>query len=333
MCVHGLFPRVTTPPVLFLIVCASPAPSPPAANSAEAQTWSLVKGSPEAIGALLLEKPKGYDATYRSMAEQGMRVLALAVKSLAPPPAGETLEREAVESGLRFCGFVAFSCLTRSDTEGIILKLKEGATSVVMVTGDAALTALHVAREVGICDAKAPAEMPLLLDPAAVSADSADSTDSSGPKLEWVSARLDKSGKEKHRVPFTAAGMAALVEKGHDLMMSGPGLRAAAEADPDTWTQLHHVKVFARMSPEDKESVLKAMRATGRFTMMCGDGANDVGALKQAHVGLALLSGFGDMNTKKLTEEEMKKKRENAGKMAEESKKARTGPPVGSCSS
>jgi cation-transporting ATPase 13A1 len=53
------------------------------------------------------------------------------------------------------------------------------------------------------------------------------------------------------------------------------------------------------MSPEDKEAVLKALRANGRHTLMCGDGANDVGALKQAHVGLALLSGFGDANTKK----------------------------------
>lgn len=46
------------------------------------------------------------------------------------------------------------------------------------------------------------------------------------------------------------------------------------------------VKVFARMTPDEKERLVLALEQSGKTCMMCGDGANDVGALKQAHVSL-----------------------------------------------
>ena len=43
------------------------------------------------------------------------------------------------------------------------------------------------------------------------------------------------------------------------------------------------MQVFARTSPEQKEVILKTLRAVGYTTLMCGDGTNDVGALKAHH--------------------------------------------------
>ncbi|KAH9387422.1 manganese-transporting P-type ATPase [Nematocida major] len=47
--------------------------------------------------------------------------------------------------------------------------------------------------------------------------------------------------------------------------------------------------VFARADPDAKEKTLSLLNALGEYTLMCGDGTNDVGALKTAHAGIALL--------------------------------------------
>jgi cation-transporting ATPase 13A1 len=48
---------------------------------------------------------------------------------------------------------------------------------------------------------------------------------------------------------------------------------------------ISRVWVYARVSPSQKEFILASMKDMNYITLMCGDGTNDVGALKQAHIG------------------------------------------------
>ncbi len=49
--------------------------------------------------------------------------------------------------------------------------------------------------------------------------------------------------------------------------------------------------VFGRVAPQQKEQIIAALQANGRYVAMVGDGANDVRALRQADVGVAMESG------------------------------------------
>lgn len=51
---------------------------------------------------------------------------------------------------------------------------------------------------------------------------------------------------------------------------------------------LRRGRVFARMSPEHKTLLVEAYQKEGFNVLMCGDGANDCGALKAANVGVSL---------------------------------------------
>ncbi|XP_056323875.1 polyamine-transporting ATPase 13A3-like [Danio aesculapii] len=71
--------------------------------------------------------------------------------------------------------------------------------------------------------------------------------------------------------------------------MSGKSFAVIIEHFQDLLQKLVlHGTVFARMAPDQKTQLVETLESVDYFVGMCGDGANDCGALKRAHAGISL---------------------------------------------
>jgi cation-transporting ATPase 13A1 len=258
------------------------------------------------VGKLLAQKPKGYDEAAKYLSRRGYRVISLAYKPLSSMADVEAAKdtRSVCEEKLIFAGCVAFTCRVRRDTKLVLQRLKEGGMTVAMVTGDALLTAIHVAKEVDICDSENPSntsqelveknkELRLLLEKRRAEKGTMIANgrgqkktvkpilileeDESGDMF-WQNYEDDSRGSQ-----YVAKDVPQLA-KSHDLAVTGSNLATAYEYDPATKTVLEHFKVFARMTPDAKETVIECLHSVGKLCLMCGDGANDVGASYCHHI-------------------------------------------------
>jgi manganese-transporting P-type ATPase len=243
-------------------------------------TFVGVKGAPETIKHMLVHVPPKYEETFKHFTRNGGRVLALAYRYLSEEhEIGQNkindLKREEVEKNLHFAGFLVLQTPLKDDAIQAVRMLNESSHRVIMITGDNPLTAVHVAKLVEIVDREC-----LILD--------APEDNSLGEGLVWRSI----DDKVNISVDPTARLDPQILET-KDICVTGYAL--AKFKDQPAWTQIiRHAWVYARVSPKQKEDILIGLKAAGYTTLMCGDGTNDVGALKQADVGVALLNGTQD---------------------------------------
>ncbi len=69
------------------------------------------------------------------------------------------------------------------------------------------------------------------------------------------------------------------------------GIELAEMSDDEFELAAENGDIFGRITPDQKERLVRAMRKSGHYVAMTGDGVNDVLSVKQANLGIAMQSG------------------------------------------
>jgi Ca2+-transporting ATPase len=197
---------------------------------------AYVKGAPEVVlercnyilesgqeKKLTSAKEKKILETNEKYATSALRVLGLAYRKL-PETLSEFTEK-TVEDDLVFVGLQGMIDPPREEAASANQTCQKAGIRTVMITGDHKLTAMAIAKEIGML-------------------------------------------------------------KESNMVLTGTELDGIGDEEFDKIVE--NVAVYARVSPEHKIRIVKALKAKGEIVAMTGDGVNDAPAVKSADVGVSM---------------------------------------------
>lgn len=249
---------------------------------------AYMKGAPEMVASLCKTEtvPENFADVLESYTKQGFRVIALAHRRLGSKLTWhkvQNVNRDHVEANMEFLGLIIMQNKLKAETTAVLKDLRRANIRTVMVTGDNMLTAISVARDCGMIP---PYDTVIIAD--AVPPHSGQSA-----KITWRYADKPTKMPRLEEVNISLEDMCDVDEhKSQSLYhfaMNGKSFGVIEEHFPDMLQKLVlHGTVFARMAPDQKTQLVETLQAVDYFVGMCGDGANDCGALKRAHGGISL---------------------------------------------
>ncbi|CAL8281134.1 unnamed protein product [Lota lota] len=247
---------------------------------------SYLKGAPEVVAKLCKEDtvPESFAEILEAYTRQGFRVIALAHRQLEPKLSWhkvQNLNRDQMETNMDFLGLIIMQNKLKPETAGVLQDLHRADIRTLMVTGDNMLTAISVARDCGmICPRDrviiAEATPPKDLQPASIT---------------WCyTENPDPSTSKDHQDSRLEEGLFVDgADQDYHFAVSGRAFAIITEHFPEIVQKLVlRATVFARMAPDQKTHLVEVLQSVDYIVGMCGDGANDCGALKRAHSGISL---------------------------------------------